>query len=207
MDHPLLALFIDAATGRFPPVDGGVTFVEPLAGGLEAVVGFTGHAVIASRFGAPDLADLALDGFGRALHPETLLRLAGDGIVYSNDLTLVSSGLGPEPAALPETTQWDDHDRVALARSLRADVVVHGDETGFVTLGAGLGGRTEMGIEVTAELQGSGAGAALIEAARHLFAPGQSLFAAVAPGNARSLRAFLAQGFTPIATEVIIAPR
>ena len=33
MPHPLLALLTDAANGRFPPVDGGVTVVPPLAGG------------------------------------------------------------------------------------------------------------------------------------------------------------------------------
>jgi hypothetical protein len=31
------------------------------------------------------------------------------------------------------------------------------------------------------------------------------VFAAVAPGNARSLRAFLAEGFVPLGSEVIFA--
>jgi hypothetical protein len=35
---------------------------------------------------------------------------------------------------------------------------------------------------------------------------GEPVFAAVAPGNACSLRAFLAAGFTPVGSEVIIQP-
>jgi RimJ/RimL family protein N-acetyltransferase len=33
------------------------------------------------------------------------------------------------------------------------------------------------------------------------------VFAAVAPGNARSLRAFLALGFQPLASELLLLPR
>jgi hypothetical protein len=32
------------------------------------------------------------------------------------------------------------------------------------------------------------------------------VFAAVAPGNARSLRAFLSEGFVPVGSEVIVQP-
>ena len=38
MTHPLLHHLLDAAAGRFPEVDGGVTHVPPLDRGLEAVV-------------------------------------------------------------------------------------------------------------------------------------------------------------------------
>lgn len=214
MDHPLLLPMLEAAEGRFPPVDGAVRFVEPLTNGMEAVVGFTGHAVIATRLEADDFTDLSLDGFGSALQPETLLRLAGSGSVHSNDLTLVAPGAGPGLASgsgsdsdvLPKTDRWDDHPRVQFARSIRSNVVVHGDETGFATIATGLAGRTEIGVELVAEVQGTGAGRALIAKARRLLNPDQWLFAAVAPGNARSLRSFLSQGFVPIGTEVLIEP-
>lgn len=49
----------------------------PLAGGLEAVVCLTGHAVLATGLAEADVAALAPDGFGAALHPAVLLRLAG----------------------------------------------------------------------------------------------------------------------------------
>ncbi|HRE00925.1 MAG TPA: hypothetical protein PLV68_06470, partial [Ilumatobacteraceae bacterium] len=60
--HPLLGMMVDAAQGRFPASDGGVTYLPPLAGGREAVVAFSGHTVIASRLGPAELADLAPDG-------------------------------------------------------------------------------------------------------------------------------------------------
>ena len=42
--HPIAALIVDAATGRFIAADGGWHRVPPWRPGLEAVVGFTGHA-------------------------------------------------------------------------------------------------------------------------------------------------------------------
>lgn len=41
---------------------------------------------------------------------------------------------------------------------------------------------------------------------RGLVPAGEPVFAAVAPGNARSLRTFLATGFVPIGSEVILRP-
>ncbi len=69
--------------------------MPPLPGGLEAVMSFTGHAVLAARMVRADFAGLALDGFGAALHPAVLLRLAGPrGAVGVVDATLVGRGLG-----------------------------------------------------------------------------------------------------------------
>ena len=48
-------------------------------------------------------------------------------------------------------------------------------------------------------------GRSMIADARGLVAGDDFLFAAVSPGNARSLRAFLAAEFRPIGSEVIIA--
>jgi hypothetical protein len=42
----LAALLDDVAAGRFPPADGGVTFVPPPAPRDAGVIGFTAHAVI-----------------------------------------------------------------------------------------------------------------------------------------------------------------
>lgn len=50
------------------------------------------------------------------------------------------------------------------------------------------------------------AGRELIRDALGLVPADEPVFAAVAPGNARSLRAFLAEGFTPVGSEVIIQP-
>ncbi len=44
--HPLLPVLLEAATGRFPPADGAVVVLPPLAPGLEAVVSFTARAYL-----------------------------------------------------------------------------------------------------------------------------------------------------------------
>jgi hypothetical protein len=77
---------------------------------------------------------------------------------------------------------------------------VYGNDRGLVTVAEGLAGRTEISVEAFQV----GSGRQLIREALCLVPAGQPVFAAVAPGNARSLRAFLAEGFVPIGSEVII---
>jgi hypothetical protein len=201
--HPLLGVLLDAARDVFPPVDGRAVIVPPL-GGLEAVVSFTGHAVLATSLQPDDLAMVALDGFGAALQPDVLSRMAGpDGEVGVIDVTLTAHGLGG--GALAVRDDLDDHPRVHHARAWRGDVRVFGDDRGLVTVSRGLAGRTELSVEAVATTE-PGVGRALIRNALGLVAAGEPVFAAVAPGNARSLRAFLAAGFRPIASEVLIKP-
>ncbi len=197
----MLAYLLDAAIDRFPPTDGGFTRLAPLEPGLEAIVSFTGHAVICTRLERSRLLDLGVDGFGGALRPAVLSEMAGPaGDIGTIDVTVVARGRGS--GTLNERTDLDEHPRVQHARDLRRRVRVFGDERGLVTLGFGLGGRLEMSVE--AAIPGTGRG--LIGEALRLAPEGQPVFAAVSPGNARSLRAFLASGFVPVASEVIIRP-
>lgn len=216
--HPLLDVLLAAAAGRFPPADGRAVFLPPLPNGQAAVVSLTGRAYLAAR---ERIADL--DGFGSALHPSTLLKLAGpDGEIGTLDVTLAARGLGG--GALPSRPDLADHPRVRHALALRQQVRVYGNGQGLVTVASGLAGRTEVSVEVfTPEddaapehgqsSDGAGdhdarprlsAGRALIREALRLVPAGEPVFAAVAPGNARSLRAFLAEGFTPLGSEVIV---
>jgi hypothetical protein len=198
--HPLLAIFHDAAAGRFPDVDGGVTHLPPLGDGQEAVVCFTGHAFLASRLGPADLSDLEPNGFGQALHPEILLRMAGPGgRIGSIDVTMFAEGRGG--GALRPNSELDEHPRVLFARDRRERVRVFGHADGLFTLGAGLGGRQEMSVENSS---GGRRGRDLIEQALAMIPRGELVFAAVAPGNARSLRSFLSCEFVPIGSEVLI---
>lgn len=194
---------LDAAHGRFPPVDGAVTFLPELPNGNRAIVALTGHAFIAADLAASDFDDIELDGFGAALAPTAVLRIAGGGEVGVNDVVLVAPGTGLG-VTTPLTTVWDEHPRVLYARHLRTDVTVHGDDSGFVTLSTGLAGRREMSVEIADTAASTGDGRRLILDALGGVPEGQFLFAAVSPGNARSLRSFLAAGFVPIASEVII---
>lgn len=72
-----------------------------------------------------------------------------------------------------------------------------------MTLAVGLAGRTELSVELTSP-PAAGAGRGLVLEALGLLPAGDPVFAAVSPGNARSLRAFLALGFVPIGSEIIL---
>ncbi|MGV3492104.1 MAG: hypothetical protein ACO1OG_12375 [Devosia sp.] len=201
MAHPLLAFLTAAAENRFPPVDGGVTVVPPLAGGWECSVAFTGHAVVATARPEAEVLAAGPDGYGASMSPDFLRWLAGPrGFVGVIDVMLVRRGTGR--SRLPVRTDLDDHSRVQYARQYRSDVVVYGDDRGLITIGAGLAGRRELSVEASAH--GRGDGTALIAEAVGLTPEGELLFAAVSPGNARSLRAFLGLGFVPIGSEVLV---
>ncbi|MGN6486695.1 MAG: hypothetical protein ACTHLT_02590 [Devosia sp.] len=203
MHHPLLDFLTAAAEGRFPPVNGGVTVLPPLAGGWECSVAFTGHAVVATAHSADEVMAQRPDGFGGSMAPDFLRWLAGPhGFIGVLDVMLVARGTGRP--SLPVRNDLDDHQRVQYARQYRSGVVVHGDERGLVTIGAGLGGRRELSVEAASHNRGWGT--ALIAEAVRLVPKGELLFAAVSPGNARSLRAFLGLGFTPIGSECLIRP-
>ncbi|HET6316041.1 MAG TPA: GNAT family N-acetyltransferase [Chloroflexota bacterium] len=64
-------------------------------------------------------------------------------------------------------------------------------------------GRCEISIELDPRARGRGLGRALIAAARATVPAEVPVFAQVSPGNAQSLRAFLAVGFRPIGSEVV----
>jgi hypothetical protein len=201
--HPLLATLHAAADSRFPPVDGAVTIVPPFDNGWGCSVAFTGHAVIATSKPREDILARGADGFGGSCSPEVLRYLAGPtGLVGVIDVMLVARGTGG--STLPRRSDADDHPRVQYARGQRSNVEVFGDERGLVTLGNGLAGRREFSIE-TAE-HNRGWGRALIGEALGLVPEGEPVFAAVSPGNARSLRMFLSLGFIPIGSECMIRP-
>jgi GNAT superfamily N-acetyltransferase len=203
MHHPLLDLLTGAAEGRFPEVDGAVTVLPPLAGGWECSVAFTGHAVVATARSADEVLGQGPDGYGGSMAPDFLRWLAGPrGFVGVIDAMLYTRGTGT--STLPLRTDADHHPRVQYARQYRSDVRVYGDERGLVTIGAGLAGRRELSVE--ADTHNRGFGTALIKEAVGLVPAGELLFAAVSPGNARSLRAFLSLGFTPIGSEALIRP-
>lgn len=202
MPHPLLALLHAAADNRFPPVDGAVTVLPPLRDGWACSVAFTGHAVIATARPAQEVAARA-DGFGGSMSPDVLRYLAGpDGFVGVIDVMLVARGTGA--STLPVCTDADEHHRVQYARQMRENVTVYGDERGLITLADGLAGRREISVEAAEPSRGWGR--QLIAEGLGLLPEGELLFAAVSPGNARSLRTFLGLGFVPIGSEVLIKP-
>ncbi|MFC5678056.1 N-acetyltransferase [Aeromicrobium endophyticum] len=206
VDHPLARLIAAFADGDFLAADGGWQRVEPWRPQLEAVVAFTGRAVFAIT---PDIADehlvaLGADGFGGAHDPRLVTALAGpDAWIDSLDALLVGRGTGapgvrPRLVARPDLS---DHPRARLAAELRDDVEVlgrPGDPGSTVaTLARGVGGLRELSFEVDPAHRG-GSGAALVGDALSTVPDDELVVAAVAPGNAASLRAVLSAGFTPL---------
>ena len=68
----------------------------------------------------------------------------------------------------------------------------------LAVISTGLAGLTELGFELEPERRGAGGGAALIRDALSAVPAGELVVAACAPGNAASLRALLATGFSPL---------
>lgn len=207
--HPLLTVLLDAADGLFPPVDGVVTVLPALARGLVCATAFTGHAVIATDRSPADVLAQRPDGYGASMGPDFLRWLAGPGgWVGSIDNTLVARGAGGPPQLPPyeQAEAAERTHRVRYAREVRDEVTVFGDKRGMVVLARGVAGRRELSIEAEPQGHGQGWGRSLLVDALTLVPSGEPVFAAVAPGNARSLRAFLAVGFVPIGSEALIRP-
>ncbi len=204
-EHPLGTVLRAAADRRFPPADGLVEVVPPYLVGVEAMVSLTGHAVAATDLPARALYEAGADGFAGATSAAVLAVLAGrDGEVDVLDALLVARGTGWTD--LPERRDLDDHPRVRYARQWRADVHVHGDSRGLVTVGRGVGGLPELSFEVEPGRRGWGVGRSLLTDALGLVPAGEPVLASVAPGNAASLRAVLASGFVPIGSVHLVRP-
>jgi len=203
MDHPLAVIIAAAADGRFPAADGGWQRMSPWRPGVEGVVSFTGHAVLAVDRATTDeeLGALGIDGFGGAHDPRVITALAGAGAwIDSLDALLVRRGAGGAPRLVPRP-DLAIHPRADFAARIRDDLRVFGhadhDRSAVVILGRGVAGLCEISVEIEPEHRG-GDGAALIQDAMSLVPAGQLVLAAVAPGNAASLRAALSAGFSPI---------
>ena len=199
--HALASVLVAAAGGRFPPVDGAVEVLPP-ALGTRAVVEFTGHSYVLADLTHDEVVALGAHGFGGATHPRVLLAVAApDAHIGSLDVVLFAHGTGR--GSLPERDDLGDHARVERAHRHRRDVAVHGDDRGLVTLGRGLVDRLELSVE-RFDSAAPGAGRGLISDGLALVPRGELVWAQVSPGNAASLRAFLAAGFTPVGSEVLI---
>jgi len=196
-----------AARGVYPSPDGRVEVVPSPPGPSDAVVAFTSHTVVAANVDPGAVAaQVRADSLSAPLQPPFLSWLAGQlrSEAGSLDVLLVAGGAGAPQIELEELDDAD-HPRLRRAHRYRRDVRAHAPASGggLVILGRGLAGRYEVSIEVERARQGEGLGRTLAQAARALVPEEHPLFAQVAPGNAASLRAFLAAGYRPIGAEVL----
>lgn len=207
----LAALVADAAAGRFPPPDLATELVPRPEGPVSAVLGFTAHHLVAADVDRPwldahrDHADL-----GSVLRAPFLAALGERiGAVPGHlDAVLVAPAAGGPTATRldPLATGPDAHPRVRRALAYRQDVraAATTDGSGLVVVGRGLAGRWEVALEVGPDARGRGLGRQLAAAAAGLVPPGQPVFAQVSPGNVASLRIFLAAGYVPVGSEVLL---
>jgi GNAT superfamily N-acetyltransferase len=209
VSSPLAALLEDAAAGRYPPPDGNVTIFPPPSARDAGVISFTAHSVIfidadpawvRGQLPPGDLAGPLLPPFLQAVCNKTGRRVNNIDV-----LCVTPARPGPPPLTLSPVLTVS-HPRIARALRFRDDVRVWQTPGGIVMLGRGVAGRWEVAVEVEPGYRGKGLGRDLAVAARHLVPGGAPLWAQIAPGNAASLRAFLAAGYRPVGAEVLLPP-
>ncbi len=210
-EHRITEALRQAAAGRFPPQDGVVEVLPALEGLAAAVVGFSMHNFIATSLEPAEvLAQLPSADPGAPVNPGFLIWLAGrvGGHAHEPDVVLVATRQEAVDAEL-KLVRRDDlakHPRVQLAGVLRSDVAVYTDPEGqgLITLAMSPLGLPNVSVEVEPGSRNTGLGRGLALAARSLTEPEEVLIAEVAPGNATSLRAFLAAGFKPVGSDVLM---
>ena len=207
MRGQLAALLDGVAAGRFPPPDGGVTILPQPSPRDAGVLAFTAHSVIVidldpawvrGQLPPGDLSGPLQPAFLQALCAKTGRR------VNSTDMLCVAAPQpGPPSVALIPATDLS-HPRIVRALRHRDDVRAWQAPGGVVLLGRGLAGRWEVAVEVAPGYRGRGLGRGLAAAARHLMPVDAPLWAQIAPGNAASVRAFLAAGYVPVGAEALL---
>jgi GNAT superfamily N-acetyltransferase len=196
------------AQGVLPPPDGRTTVVPQMSERDAGVLAFTAHAVVFTdedpQWVHDTLAAVPCDALAAPMNPRFLVALLErtGRKAETIDAMLVGSPLpGEPPLPLREITDGD-HPRIVYARGRRDDVRAWTTEGGVIVLGRGVGGRLEVSVEIDEGVRHRGLGRALVSAARHLTA--EPLWAQVAPGNARSMRAFQAAGYRPVGSEAVL---
>ncbi|MEV7324655.1 GNAT family N-acetyltransferase [Streptomyces sp. NPDC093970] len=197
-----------AARGVFPPPDGRTTVVPQPSARDAGVLSFTAHSVVFTDED-PDwvydtLRAIPCDPLCASMNARFLVALMDrTGREQETVDALLVAGPLPGRPDLPLTElAGPDHSRVAYARARRTGVRAWAAPGGVVVLGRGVAGRLEVSVEVDEGARRTGLGRALVTAARQL--AGEPVWAQVAPGNARSVRAFQAAGYLPVGAEALL---
>ena len=181
--------------------------MPPWRPGVEAIVTFTGHAVLAVT---PDIKDrrlvlLGVDGLGGAYDLRLMTALAGPGgWIASLGIFMAGRGGGHSdvPPRLAGRPGLATHPRAVFAARMRDQPRVLGYADGrrsaLAVIGRGIAGLTELSFELQPGHRGKGSGTELVRYALTAIPPGQLVLADVAPGNAAGVRALLLAGFIPL---------
>jgi hypothetical protein len=145
------------------------------------------------------------DGFGGAHDPRLISALAGpEGWIDALDMLMAGRGTGRAglPPRLAGRPDLATHPRAVFAARIRDDPRVLGypgtRRSALAIISRGIAGLTELSFELEPGRRGQGGGARLAADALGVIPSGQLVVAAVAPGNAASVRALLSAGFVPL---------
>jgi hypothetical protein len=207
VDHPLADILRRAGQDEFP--DWGPITVLPAPPHLNgAVVAFSGHTFIAAdvepgevraHIGENPLTGPVLPSFLEWLSSEIGARA---GMI---DVVLAARGTGAPDPVLKEEPGWREYERAQHGARLRRELSGWTAEgLGLILIGRGLVDRWELAYEVAPDAP-AGSGRMLASLALGLVPQGEPLFAQVAPGHARSLRACVAAGYRPIGSEILFS--
>ncbi len=213
--HPLARLLRDIAAGRFRDTDEGWTRVSPWAPHLQAIVTFTGHAVLAVSYDVPDidLAELGVDGVGGAHHPSVVTALAGaNGWIDQLQILLLGVGTGCDGhQSLVSRSDLAKRPFVDQVRRTCQNLQVLGSrdhlDRDVVVLSRGVAGLRQVSVELSPEQLRRGQAAVVIDQARSCVPEHELVVACVPPGNAVALRAALASGFCPVGSIQLFSTR
>ncbi|HCT77579.1 MAG TPA: GNAT family N-acetyltransferase [Micromonosporaceae bacterium] len=182
------------------------------------MLAFPGHSVIVTDL-APEWVARLLpeEDLSAPLNPPFLRAVELEKCLRVNNVDIVMLGqrltgspevvLSVAARSAPGPKREDlNHPRVLRAKRYRQEVTVYQAEGGILIIGRGVGGRWEAAVEVDEQARGKGLGRALALAARHLIPAERPIWAQIAPGNASSVRAFLAAGFVPVGAEALLVP-
>ncbi|KUM67517.1 GNAT family N-acetyltransferase [Streptomyces curacoi] len=200
-----------AARGVFPPADGRTTVVPQPSHRNAGVLAFTAHSVVFTdedpAWVYDTLRAMECDALAAPMNPRFLAALTErtGRMCETVDAVLVGSPLPGEPPLALKEIKDAGHPRIRYARGRRDEVRAWTAQGGVLVMGRGVAGRLEVSVEVDEDVRHRGLGRLLVTAARHLV--GEPLWAQVAPGNARSVRAFQAAGYRPVGAELLLLAR
>ncbi|MCM2430237.1 GNAT family N-acetyltransferase [Streptomyces sp. RKAG337] len=200
-------ILADVEQGVLPAPDGGVTMVPQPSERDAGVFSFAAHAVVFTDTDHGWMLGLLAPGDLAAPLSPAFLDALGRRVgrrVENIDMMLLARPLPGPPDLRLEPATDRAHPRIARALRRRDDVRAWTTPGGTVLIGRGVGGRWEAALEVDPGARGTGLGRRLARAARHLVPDGRPLWAQIAPGNAASVRAFLAAGYVPVGAEALL---
>jgi GNAT superfamily N-acetyltransferase len=203
----LVGLLARVEDGQRLPTDPWLYLLPAPVDTTAAVLAFPGHVVVAADLDPDWIRARLPDGdLSAPMNPPFLHaceQQLGRRVNCIDGLYLAPPAAGPPLLDLREVADLD-HPRVRRARRYRPEVRIWTTDGGVLVVGRGLAGRWEAAIEVDPAYRGRGLGRTLAAAARHLVPEPRPLWAQVSPGNAASVRAFLAAGYRPVGAEALL---